>query len=126
MALGKEETILTAVAATSSQTSSSFIVPAHKYGLYLYMDVTAGSTLLLDMRLDSYLPGPNVWQTIFDNHPSAGGITGISLTALACTETNRAESSITNKRIHLGGQLRVFVTHGNATASTYKVYVQYW
>ncbi len=120
-----EQTILTAAAADTSQTSDTFVVAKKTEKFLLYIDVTAGATLLLDLRIDVFLPGPNAWFTLIDNLPGVGGITGTGITAVTVTGSGSlADTLALDSRISIGGEMRVFVTHGNGNAATYKVYIQ--
>ena len=121
--LGDEVTILTAAAATATQTSNEFVIPSRFEKFLLYMDVTVGADLLLDMELQAYLPGPDAWIVYATNIPSEEGITGTGKKT-SVIGTAATDSTLNDLRLPLGGKLRVVVTHGNETAATYKVYIQ--
>lgn len=123
--LGTEVTIKTAAAQTTTQTSETFVIPAAFDKFLLYIDVTAGATLLLDLEVQIFLPGPDSWETLLTDVPAAGGITatGLVVAALGAGVVD-IDVSITDKRIPIGGQMRVVVAHGNGNAATYVVYIQ--
>lgn len=122
---GPEEVILSVTEATSTQTSVTFRIqePYKKY--LLFLDVTAGSTLLLDVSIDMHLGGPDVWTPLIADIPSGGGITGVSLNVFAITQSDPIGDAIPEDyRIPMGGNNRVVITHGNANAATYDLYIQ--
>lgn len=123
---GPEEVILSATAATSTQTSSEFRIQEPFKNYLLFLDVTAGSTLLLDVSIDMHLGGPDVWTPLIADLPSgAGTITGTGLTVWIISQTTAfGDASADSKRIPIGGNNRVVVTHGNANEATYELYIQ--
>lgn len=119
-----EVTILTAVAATTDQTSAVFVIPRQFSSYMVYIDVTAGSTLLLDIHIQIFLPTPNSWANMLINMPSSGGITGVGVTPVQVSPFATDSAGVPEKRAPVGGQLRVLVNHGNVNAATYKVYIK--
>ena len=123
--ISDEVTILEATAATETQTSDEFVLPASASRFLLYLDVTAGAALALDMELQVYLPGPDSWAIVITDLPAAGNITAVSLTTVILgAATADIDSGIVDKKVPIGGKLRVVVAHGNANEATYDVYFQ--
>ena len=124
MASTKDEVlILEAAGVTTSQTSQTFTVPSAFNHLLIYVDVTAGSTLLIDFSVEVYLPGPNEWLEFINLLPSADAITGVAVWP-AIIGASAVDSTIIDKRTLLGGKLRVVTAVGNANAATYDIYIQ--
>lgn len=122
-AQAEEELLITATAATATQYSSVFDVPPWAKGMVLLFDVTAGSTLLLDVNVEGYSGTLNKYGSWYLNCPSNGGVTGVSTTWCLYYPHNTSEVAIGVNIVPMLTQFRAYVHHGNTNAATYTVHV---
>ena len=125
MGRGEELELLASAARTDTTTSKEFTVPVNKTGLFVYLELTVGSTLLIDFDLEVELPGPAAWLPISIDAPSTAGITGTSTTTRFYAPILQADADHDVQRVVIDGNLRVVVRHGNGTSATYQVWAQF-
>jgi len=120
---------ITAVAATSNQTSAVIVKPQGARGMLIWMNVTAGSSLLLDVDIYAYSPTIDTTVGWFMNMPTAEGITGTGSVGRAVLGGYGTANDYTVNTEDAGGLLPnlivLVVDHGNATAATYVLYYQW-
>jgi len=124
------EQIITAVAKTSTQISSEIRRPAGATGIVFAVDVTAGSTLLLDLWVRYINENTATVKYLIQNLPSADFFTGVStahilLGPYGATGDIGLASGMNYRNIPLFERMKAFVIHGNANAATYNVYAQW-
>jgi hypothetical protein len=123
-----EHVAITATAATTDQTSAIIKKPTAARGVSILIDVTVGSTLLIDaqIRMWSHQLNDTVnWSSVC---PAADGITGVSETLCVyypSAATNGAPGIDEDFVLPLPNFFKIFVDHGNANAATYVVYYQW-
>jgi hypothetical protein len=126
-----EQNAITASAATTTQTSALIFKPQDAKGLVVYVDVTVGAVLLLDLSIKAYFPNTTDTVTWFGLCPSADGITGVSSTTCVYTAwggSNLGQNYGTDIDDFAGILPQLFyleVVHGNVTAATYTVDYQW-
>ena len=113
----------------SDQTSATIFKPPDARGIDVYIDVTAGNTLLLDINLDSVWTAPTVktmpWLA---DVPSAEGITAISTSHAIFVDgpdPGTHYSLIEERLVVLPTFFKLWVDHGNNNTVTYVVYYRW-
>ena len=122
--------VLTAAAATSTQTSKEFRRLRGATGMIAVVDVTIGDAILLDAKFQYYNEGKEAWADVSAAIPSAEGITTVSAIHIIVGPHGLAAdmdmiSSNNYRNIPIFEKMRIVVTHGDATEVTYAVYVQW-
>ena len=125
--------ILDVTGGTSDQTSGEFRRPRGAKSLIIVIDVTAGAVLLLDLHHLYYVEGTEAWKTSIQNLPAgAGGITGVSTSHIVFGLQGQREDSdlpeeatFVYRHVPLFERNQIFIDHGNGTAATYKVWIQW-
>ena len=126
--LAQEFIAITATAATSSQTSGIISRPRAAKAIMLWLNVTAGSTLLIDVDLQVYSPTLDSTIGIYVDCPSAEGVTGVGATLCFLGTASTSEDMSPNVKDQAGSLPTLFqllVRHGNANAATYVLYYQW-
>ena len=117
-----ERLILTASAATSDKTSSTFVVPLPSAQFILSLDVTVGTGLDLKVTLQIYLEEHETWINSVVCIPAVG-ITGVSTTPILFGAP-AVDSAMAAANVPIRGHLRAIVVHGNSEAATYTLYLK--
>jgi hypothetical protein len=126
----KEEVVITATAATTVQTSAVITRPRWARGALVWIDVTVGSTLLLDLDLMAYNYTLDTEVAYASNCPTASGITGVSTTlcsfvSLGVTTAGHYSAGANDFIILLPDAMKFRVQHGNVNEATYTVTVDW-
>jgi hypothetical protein len=119
--------LITATAATSTQSSALIYKPLWATGLFLILDITAGSTLALDVYLQAYSPGAAAYVDWLTEVPTTE-LTGVSETGFVFTAlgiVTGGHYNVEDRVVMLPPQFRVQVTHDNANEATYVLYGQW-
>ena len=119
---------ITAAPETTDQHTVQLFKPTNAKGIYTYLDVTAGATLLLDVDLYAYNPATTDYILWFANIPSAGGITGVSANRAVWGPGNTGNDYAASMEDSAGlipTRFRLTVDHGNANDATYVLYYQW-
>jgi hypothetical protein len=110
--------VMTVSAGTADQTSAELTLPTEFSGMLCILQVTAGTTLLLDLNMQAR-NSTGTWTTIAVDSPSAGGITGISTTFIGYYPSGSTAGTYSVKAVAIPRAFRMLVNHGNANAATY-------
>lgn len=124
-AVTRAETLfLVGTAQTSTLLSSEFATPTWAVGLILWIDVTVGSSLLLDLSMLAYNPVLDAAQTWTTLCPAADDITGVSTTVCLFYPGPTGEygvGSAAHFTVLMPPSFKVQMVHGNANEATYTV-----
>jgi hypothetical protein len=121
-----EKIAITATAATSDQSSGEIVKPRSASAVAAWLEVTAGSTLLLDVNLQTYSPTEAAFANYLVNCPSNGGVTGVSSTVCVFGPHNVSNDYlVSDKSGFVPTRFQFLVEHGNANAATYVLYYQW-
>lgn len=117
--------VLTVTAGTADQATPEMALAPGYAGILLTLQVTAGTTLLLDMNLQ-FRNSAGTWVTMVADMPSAGGITGVSTThrLIYPHAVSGASLTVGLTQVPIPHVFRILVNHGNANAATYTLDVQ--
>lgn len=90
------------------------------------MNVTAGTTLALDINLEFYAPHKDEWYSWTINCPSVSAITGVGTTVCYFGHGGEPASyEIPEKIVTLPEVMRLWVDHTNANPATYTIRTQW-
>ena len=118
---GEPERLLTATAATATQNTAEFVLPAGYSGLHCVLAVTAGTTLLIDFNLQAR-DSVATWTNMVADIPTASGITGTGSTFRLFYPHAISGAAISNfgiSQVSVPHVFRFQVQHNNANAATY-------
>ena len=112
---------------TTDQVSGTIAKPPGAIGVRVIIDLTAGTTPLIDLNLEVFTSTAAAWTGWAVDAPSSAGITStgttVALFAPIGTAADYAVDAV--EGVHLPDYFRVFVDHGNANAMTYTVDIQW-
>lgn len=127
-ALRADVLLLNVTGQTTTVTTAVITTPPYARGLIAWIDVTAGTGLLIDMQMLAYNLELSKTATWGVDCPSADGITGISTTSCIYDPTYGTEYTIGAARtfiVKLPPQFQFQVVHGNTEAATYTLRIQW-
>ena len=116
---------ITATTATATQTSATIMKPRGARGVHAWLEITAGSTLLLDIWMEVYSPTLDIATGISSDCPTDNAGTGTGrLHCIYSPDVNTG--NYTGKALlNVPTFFRLKVEHENTNEATYVLYYQW-